>query len=57
MTRDDVYKACLARKHVRDGICELGETIPKALIDLIIDCAVEEAVERIKRNERRDLDS
>ena len=49
MTREDTYKQCYFEKKVSENT-SLIIPIPKQAIDAIIDCAVEEALKRI-RNE------
>lgn len=53
MNREVVYNKCMERFYpsleaYEQGVCSIKQLLPKEAIDAIIDCAVEEAVMRIK---------
>lgn len=53
MTREKAYDKCLEKFYASmddydKGIVTCRQIIPREAIDAIIDCAVEEAIERIK---------
>lgn len=48
MTREEVYDKCQIKAKVSDGIWEAKILLMPDMIDAIIDCAVEEAVKRIR---------
>lgn len=52
MTREEVYKKCIYEEPtVRPGITLTKVIFPLDVIDAIIDCAVEEAIKKIKGEE------
>lgn len=53
MTRQEVYDICVEKIYpspeaYKEGVCSVKQLLPQEAIDAIIDCAVEEAVERMK---------
>lgn len=48
MSRKDVYEACTVVLHIGDNKSFAEHKLTPKMIDAIIDCAVEEAVERMK---------
>ena len=53
MNRQDVYDKCTEKiyptlEDYKEGVCLTKHLLPKEAIDAIIDCAVEEAVMRMK---------
>lgn len=57
MTRQEVYDICVEKiypspEDYKEGVCSVKQLLPREVIDAIIDCAVEEAVERMKRGEQ-----
>ena len=57
MTRQEVYDKCVEKEYptfesYEEGFCKIKQLLPQEAIDAIIDCAVEEAVERMKGGDR-----
>lgn len=57
MTREEVYDKCTEKiyptfRDYKEGAYSVEQLLPKKAIDAIIDCAVEEAVERMKGGEQ-----
>ena len=53
MSRQEVYDKCVERFYpsleaFAQGVCSEKQLLPREAIDAIIDCAVEEAVARLK---------
>ena len=54
MTREDVHEKCFERYYMsmedyEKGMAVAKELLPREAVDAIIDCAVEEAVQRISQ--------